>query len=106
MVLHLFGSGFSGLGHDTTCTFYDAGHILGSAFSMIKIRENGRLYNICYTGDIGRLGSPIIKDPTLTFQEEDRAVDLLIMENTYGKRLHEPVQNQTKTVKRCYPCHF
>jgi len=87
------------IGHDTTCTFYDAGHILGSAFSMIKIRENNRLYNICYTGDVGRFGSPIIKDPTLTFQEEDRVVDLLIMESTYGNRLHEPVQDQKKQLK-------
>ena len=87
------------IGHDTTCTFYDAGHILGSAFSMIKIRENNKLYNICYTGDIGRFGSPIIKNPALTFQEEDRVVDLLIMESTYGNRLHEPVQDQKKQLK-------
>jgi len=87
------------IGHDATCTFYDAGHILGSALSMIKIRENGRLYNICYTGDIGRFGSPIIRNPTLTFPEEDRAVDLLIMESTYGNRLHEPVQDQKKQLK-------
>ncbi|HBN26241.1 MAG TPA: exonuclease [Desulfobacteraceae bacterium] len=87
------------IGHDVTCTFYDAGHILGSAFSLIKIRENGKSYNILYTGDIGRFGSPIIKNPTMTFPEEDRVIDLLIMESTYGNRLHEPMQDQKKQLK-------
>ena len=79
------------IGRDMTCTLYDAGHILGSALSMIRIREKGRDYTICYTGDIGRFDKPIIKDPTLEFDEADREVDLLIMESTYGNRLHEPV---------------
>ena len=42
------------IGKDATCTFYEAGHILGSAISILKFRENGRQYTICYTGDIGR----------------------------------------------------
>ena len=79
------------IGRDMTCTLYDAGHIIGSALSMIRIRENGRDYTICYTGDLGRFDKPIIKDPTLEFEEADREVDLLIMESTYGNRLHEPV---------------
>ena len=48
-----------------TCTLYDAGHIFGSALSMIRAHDNGRDYTICYTGDIGRFDKPIIKDPTL-----------------------------------------
>jgi len=79
------------IGKDITVTFYEAGHILGSAFSMITARKNGRTNTICYTGDIGRFDKPVIKDPTLQFAEEDRNVDLLIMESTYGDRLHEPV---------------
>ena len=78
------------IGKDTTCTLYDAGHILGSAISIIKVKENGRIYTIGYTGDIGRFNKPIIKNPTLDFKEEDRHLDLLIMESTYGDRLHEP----------------
>ena len=79
------------IGKDMTCTFYDAGHILGSAISMIRVHQNGRARTICYTGDIGRFGKPILRDPVLDFPEEDRNVDLLIMESTYGDRLHEPV---------------
>jgi metallo-beta-lactamase family protein len=81
------------IGREMSCTFYDAGHILGSAITVIRAQENGRHYNICYTGDIGRFDKPIIKDPTLDFIEEDTNVDLLIMESTYGDRLHAPVQD-------------
>jgi metallo-beta-lactamase family protein len=63
------------IGKDTTCTFYDAGHILGSAFSIIKTIENGRSYTVCYTGDIGRFDTPILKNPTLNFHEEDRNIE-------------------------------
>ncbi len=79
------------IGENVTCTFYDAGHILGSAMSMIKLSCDDRTYTIGYTGDMGRFGKPIIKDPTLIFSETDRQVDLLIMESTYGNRLHEPI---------------
>ena len=66
------------IGKGVTCTFYNAGHILGSAISIIKFRENGRDVRVCYTGDIGRFSKPIIKDPALDFPEADRDVDLLI----------------------------
>jgi len=79
------------VGKDVTCTFYDAGHILGSAISMIQVRQNGQNRTICYTGDIGRFGKPILRDPVIDFPEEHRKVDLMIMESTYGNRQHEPV---------------
>ncbi|MBW2200683.1 MAG: MBL fold metallo-hydrolase [Deltaproteobacteria bacterium] len=88
------------IGREITCTLYDAGHILGSAISMISARENGRKYKICYTGDIGRFDKPIINDPTLVFADEDRVVDLLVMESTYGDRLHEPVENLKPRLKK------
>jgi len=81
------------IGRDTTLTFYDAGHILGSAISMIQTTENGRAYTICYTGDLGRFDKPILEDPTLEFGEKMQDVDLLIMESTYGDRFHDPVQD-------------
>lgn len=87
------------IGREMRCTFYDAGHILGSAITVIRAQENDRHYNICYTGDIGRFDKPIIKDPTLDFIEEDTNVDLLIMESTYGDRLHEPVQDLKPRLK-------
>ncbi len=88
------------IGRNLTCTFYDAGHILGSAFALIHAGQNGRDFRICYTGDIGRFDKPIIKDPTLNFGEEDRQIDLLIMESTYGDRLHEPVKDLKPQLKK------
>ena len=88
------------IGREMTCTLYDAGHILGSALSMIHARDNGRDFTICYTGDIGRFDKPIIKDPTLEFEEADREVDLLVMESTYGDRLHEPVVDLKPQLKK------
>ncbi|MDQ1352119.1 MAG: metallo-beta-lactamase family protein [Acidobacteriota bacterium] len=81
------------IGKNMTCTFYDAGHILGSAISLIKISENGRTYRVMYSGDLGRFDKPIINDPTTNFPEEDRNIDLLIMESTYGDREHDPVKD-------------
>ncbi len=81
------------VGNGMTCTFYDAGHILGSAISLITSRENGRTTRIAFTGDLGRFGKPILNDPTLLFAEVERDVDLLVMESTYGDRRHENVSD-------------
>lgn len=88
------------LGTDLTCTFYDAGHILGSAMTMIQARENGKDHRIVYTGDLGRFDKPILKDPENVFPESEREIDLLIMESTYGDRLHEPVAEMTPRLKK------
>jgi len=88
------------IGKDVRCTFYDAGHILGSAITMIDARENGRSLKVCYTGDLGRFGKPILKDPTLTFGDDPVDVDLLIMESTYGNRFHDPVSNTKNELKQ------
>lgn len=61
------------------CTFYDAGHILGSAVTVVE--AGGR--SVGFSGDLGRTGAPILRDP-----ETPPAVDALIMESTYGDRLH------------------
>lgn len=88
------------IGKQITSTFYDAGHILGAAFMMITINTAKQRHTICYTGDIGRFGKPIIKDPTLQFPEENSQIDLLIMESTYGNRLHEPVKDMKPRLKK------
>lgn len=79
------------IGKDLTCRFYEAGHILGSAMTVITHMENGHSKKVCYTGDIGRFDKPILRDPSLDFLEEDRKIDLLVMESTYGNRDHEAV---------------
>ncbi len=68
-----------------TATFYNAGHILGSAWMMLDVREfaTGKQWRIVYSGDIGRPGMAILNDP-----EQPEAADILLMESTYGARLH------------------
>jgi len=66
-------------------TFRDAGHILGSAGVLLEITENGRSLRFGFTGDIGREDVPILRDPNRL-----RDLDVLIMESTYGDRLHKP----------------
>jgi metallo-beta-lactamase family protein len=70
-------------------TFYDAGHILGSAVTAFDVEEGGRAQRIVYSGDLGRPGLPILRDP-----QPVSDVDVLIIESTYGDRTHEPM-NQT-----------
>ncbi|ACN17286.1 beta-lactamase-like:RNA-metabolising metallo-beta-lactamase [Desulforapulum autotrophicum HRM2] len=81
------------IGKDMTCTFYEAGHILGSAISIIHYGQGKDRRTVCYTGDLGRFDMPILKNPCLDFREEDREIDLLIMESTYGDRVHESSQD-------------
>lgn len=79
------------VGKNMSATFYNAGHILGSAMIVLRINESGKKRTVMYTGDLGRYDKPIIKDPASQFNKEDREIDLLIMESTYGDRIHEPV---------------
>jgi metallo-beta-lactamase family protein len=88
------------IGKDTTLTLYDAGHILGSAFSVIRHKPVAKQFTVMFTGDIGRFNKPIIQDPTLDFAEEDRDIDLLIMESTYGNRFHDPAENMKSELLR------
>ena len=88
------------IGNNMTCTFYDAGHILGSAITLIQASENGKPYTIGYTGDLGRFDKPILNDPTLRFNGDDPEIDLLIMESTYGDRFHDPVQDIKSRLKQ------
>ena len=83
-----------------TLRFYEAGHILGSAVSILKYQSNGSVQTVAYTGDLGRFDKPILRNPALDFQEADRNVDLLIMESTYGDREHEPVVDLKPKLKQ------
>ena len=69
-----------------TGTFLDAGHILGSASVMLEWEEGGARRRLGFSGDIGRSGLPIIRDP-----EPVEDVDWLIIESTYGDRDHASV---------------
>lgn len=63
--------------------FNDAGHILGSATAEIWATENGVTKKIVFSGDLGNLDQPILKDPQFV-----KEADLLLIESTYGNRIH------------------
>ncbi len=71
---------------DISIKFTDNGHILGSATVNITINEEGKDVKIAFTGDIGRYSKRILKDPQPFPQ-----ADYIIMESTYGDRLHDPI---------------
>lgn len=68
---------------NTRAAFVDAGHILGSASVMLDCREDGAKRRLVFSGDIGRWGLPIIRDPVMP-----TGADRVIMESTYGNRSH------------------
>jgi metallo-beta-lactamase family protein len=68
------------------CTYIDAGHILGSASVILDVTEAGITKRLVFSGDIGRPGLSIIRDPVVP-----EGADAVIMESTYGNRDHETV---------------
>ena len=81
-----------------TAEFFDAGHILGSAITVLDIDDakERRKIRLAFSGDIGRHNTPILNDPTPIAD-----VDYLIMESTYGDRNHksrDEAQNQLRRV--------
>jgi metallo-beta-lactamase family protein len=69
---------------DILVVFNDAGHILGSAIIEIFIKENNDILKLVFSGDIGMKNKPILRDPT-----KIKKADYLIMESTYGNKIHE-----------------
>lgn len=63
--------------------FRDAGHILGSCIVELWLSENGLQRKLVFSGDLGHRGAPILRDP-----ESVRDADLVVMESTYGNRVH------------------
>ncbi|MCX7911639.1 MAG: MBL fold metallo-hydrolase [Dehalococcoidales bacterium] len=72
------------LGREITATFYDAGHILGSAMIKIDMGQGDDKCSIVFSGDIGRWDRPLLHDPHVF-----RDTDYIVMESTYGDRAHE-----------------
>jgi metallo-beta-lactamase family protein len=86
-----------------TLTYYDAGHVLGSAIVALDVDVVGEQRRLVFSGDLGRHRMPILRDP-----EVPPGASCLIMESTYGDRTHDPIEemeNQldeviSRTVKR------
>lgn len=74
-----------------TASFYDAGHILGSAAVRMKYTARGNTTTVLFSGDLGRSHMPILRDP-----EPPPPCDVLILESTYGDRLHEQLGEEMK----------
>ncbi len=68
--------------------FTDAGHIIGSASVHLRLKENGKIINLTFSGDVGRYGDVILRSPEVYPQS-----DYIIIESTYGDKLHEHVAN-------------
>ena len=66
-------------------TFFDAGHILGSASILVDANEGGRKRSILFSGDIGNDGRPLLRAP-----QTPTAAEHVVMEGTYGDRCHRP----------------
>jgi metallo-beta-lactamase family protein len=81
------------LGDGVEAAFYDAGHVLGSSIIRAKVRWNGQERIIIFSGDIGRPGRPILCDPTVF-----DAADYVLVESTYGDRLHDEAMDVKKTI--------
>ncbi len=67
-------------------TFIDAGHILGSASVRLELTESGRRRSVLFSGDLGNAGRPLLRDPTVPPKS-----DVVVIETTYGDRLHKPI---------------
>lgn len=78
-----------------TAEFFDAGHLLGSAMIRLTLRENGVEKSIVFSGDIGNVAHPIIRDPTYL-----KSADYVVMETTYGDREHEPEHAYTEELAK------
>jgi metallo-beta-lactamase family protein len=70
---------------DITATFHDAGHVFGSSMITVNVDRDGESRTILFSGDVGRKNQPILHNPT-TFER----ADYVLIESTYGDRIHEP----------------
>lgn len=74
-----------------TVTLYDAGHLLGAAIVVLDVAENaGPRRRLVFTGDLGRV-QPILRDPVTL-----ESADILLIESTYGNRVHPPLEDSEK----------
>lgn len=95
-----YGESFSPF-ENITVSFSDAGHLLGSASISITFTENGESKTVLFSGDLGNVSRPLIRDP-----EKPKAADYVVIESTYGDRIHgerpDYVSQMTKILERTF----
>lgn len=74
-----------------TANWVEAGHILGSASVPIRVHDGARTVNIAFSGDIGVMGAPLLRDP-----QTPGPADVVVMESTYGDRDHRSLEATTQ----------
>ncbi|MBN1351800.1 MBL fold metallo-hydrolase [candidate division KSB1 bacterium] len=79
------------VGKGIEASFHDAGHILGSSMIRLRVTQDGESRTILFSGDVGRWNKPILLDPTL-FEN----ADYVLVESTYGDRLHPDNEDISK----------
>lgn len=77
------------INNDVRIRFNNAGHILGSAILEMWVKEQGNEFKVVFSGDLGSKNSPLLDYPTII----DEA-DFVVMESTYGNRLHPQSENK------------
>jgi metallo-beta-lactamase family protein len=83
------------VGPDATIELRNAGHILGSCCILFEHAVNGRKTRLLFSGDLGRPGVPILRPP-----DEAPPADYLIIESTYGDRIHKPIATVADNLAR------
>jgi metallo-beta-lactamase family protein len=83
------------LGEHIQLRFVDAGHLLGSAMVHLSFESSGRSRTLSFTGDLGRRGLPILRDPASV-----PAAEFVISESTYGGRTHPPIDLLTDSLSQ------
>ena len=83
------------VGDGIRAVFHDAGHVLGSSMIKFTVSQKGEPRTILFSGDVGRWDRPILRDPTV-FSE----IDYIVVESTYGDRLHDDHPNISESLSK------
>ncbi len=98
IVKHFQGTGYEqsiALARNLSARFHDAGHIIGSSAIWLQHRNRGNSTSLLFSGDLGRANMPILRDP-----HPPPPCDVLIIESTYGDRLHSDEEDRRKDIAK------
>jgi metallo-beta-lactamase family protein len=83
------------LSQNAKVTFYDAGHILGSAIVELIFADKGRDKTLVFSGDLGNKNAVLMNDPSVLTK-----ADIVLLEGTYGDRNHKPIEDTVNELKQ------